>query len=368
MHIRREVYSFFFVLVAIAGLSGCSDSFLQEQPEIKYDFGTIYVPYKNEVQTLNLELPIAQQASYQVRQYPKWMNFPEMNGTFSNGLTMLPFSIISGELPNFGSNSGDLIIDIEGVGLAQIRVTVKDEDPGLSLIYIDPPALDFGTELSDLSFSIRNASEIGFAWNVTDCPDWIRLDHLMGGIAAGEQRNLYAGCIRENLDPGVYNGQITIEIMGEYGLNITRNVAVSATVVEMQNPSNVTAIEGRVMDAVYCKQTDRLFIATQQPNKLLIYGKGETASEIALNRSPRCLSLSENGTELFVGHSGLITRINTETLKITRSYELDFSVFSLVSGEDGWLYLSPDADYVNEQLISLNLSSGQLLRKRLDNG
>lgn len=96
----------------------------------------------------------------------------------------------------------------------------------------------------------------------------------------------------------------------------------------------------------------------------MVYNEKEKISETVLSKAPNCIALSENGQQLFIGHSELISCIDSATLQVSKTFDLDFSVFDLAYGENGWLYISPDADYTSEPILYLNITSGKLLRKK----
>lgn len=354
----------FLILMSCLYWYGCSDGYLKDEPVIQVFFPeAVYVSNESELQFLSLDISEAKNASYQIRQYPKWMEFQQMNGTFSDGKTTLYFNIKPEELQNYGENSGELMISVQGFGLVQVNIIVGEKnDPGQFLISIDPEKLDFKTDISEISFSMWNQSENQVTWKVVDSPEWVQLENREGTLHPGNM-HLNVTCNRINLLPGVYNGSIGIEFSGENGSKQTKKISVATEVIEYLNPADLIEIEGHVADAIYCKQTDRLFIITQNPNRLLVYSKKNGMIETALSRVPKCLTLSENGQQLFIGHSGLVTCIDNTTLQVRKSYDLDFGVFSLAYGENDWIYLSPDAEYVNEPIICLNLSSGKIIRK-----
>lgn len=354
----------FLILVSCLYLSGCSDGYLKDEPVLQGAFPeAVYVGNQSELQVLSLDLPEAGNANFQIRQYPKWMEFQQMSGTFSAGKTTLYFNIKPEELHNYGENSGDLIISIKGFGLVLIKIIVGEKnEPGQLQISIDPERLDFKTEISELSFLMWNQSDNEVTWKVVDSPEWVQLENREGTLQPG---NMYLNvtCNRANLLPGVYNSSIGIEFSGKNGLKQTKTISVATEVIEYINPADLIEIEGHVADAIYSKQTDRLFIITQNPNRLLVYNKKDGMVEITLSKVPKCLTLSENSQQLFIGHSGLVTCIDNTTLQVRKSYDLDFGVFSIAYGENDWIYLSPDAEYVNEPIICLNLSSGRIVRK-----
>ena len=210
----------FLILMSCLYWYGCSDGYLKDEPVIQGAFPEpVYVINESELQFLSLDISEAGNASYQIRQYPKWMEFQPMNGTFSSGKTTLYFHINPAELlkDDYSVNSGDLIISINGFGLVHINIIVGEKnDPGQFLISIDPERLDFKTDISEISFSMWNQSVNEVTWKVVDHPEWVQLENREGTLHTG---NMYLNvtCKRTNLLPGVYNGSIGTEFRGDNG-------------------------------------------------------------------------------------------------------------------------------------------------------
>lgn len=364
----HQIFRLFILFACISLTNGCSDSFLKEEPVLEGSFEPIYVETQNgELQMLTLDLSEAGNAPFQIRQYPNWIQFQEMNGVFSNGMTTIPFKILPEALLNSG-NSGDVIISIKGFGLVLLDVIVgKKEEPAEISIFISPEALDFQSEVNELSFTMHNQATEFVSWKMVSCPDWIQLEKTEGLLQLYESVSMKATCIRSHLAPGTHTARITLEFSQPNGTTKTRHISVSARVLEYTNPTDLIEIEGSVADAAYCEETDRLFIATRNPNRLLIYGQGEKISAIDLSKAPNCITLSEKGKQLFIGHSGLISYLDSSTQQVNQTFELDFNVFSLAYGENGRLYISPDADFLYEPIVYLNVNTGQLLRKESQN-
>lgn len=264
----KQLYIYLYIFLTLICFGGCSDYFLKEEPVIKSTFEPVYIESQNgELQTLTLDLPEAGNAQFQIRQYPKWMRFQQMNGSFSGGKTAISFHILPGEFLNYGENSGDLIISIKGYGLAHIDIIVgKKNKPDETLIYIYPDILNFQSEMNELSFTMQNQSDNSVTWKATNYPEWIQLEKTEGSLQLYENVFIKTTCIRTNLTPGTHTGQITLEFNQPDGSTKTRHISVSVHVIEYTNPAGLIEIDGIVADAVYCKESDRLFIITRNPN------------------------------------------------------------------------------------------------------
>jgi|GEM_PF-5853461 len=363
--IKYSLYS--FILTIISCMTGCSNNFLKDEPEYLGAFieSLVINPQETNIQTITITIPEAYSSSYQIRQYPKWMEFQQMSGSFSDGLTILNFRIINEELNLYGQTGGELILAIKNLGLVSLNITVKS--PEQYDIYLDKEMLDFRTDISMLELRIQNHATESVSWKVTECPDWAKLQMSNGMINAQASMYLSITCDRTNLSQGRLSGQLKIEFNWN-GIIKVKTISLTTEVVRHTNPSDLIEIEGLVADAVYSKETDRLFVATKNPDRLLVFNnEGKLISTTTLTKSPNCLSLTENEQHLYIGHSGLVSFIDSATLQVSQTYEVDFNVFDLVYGENGWLYMSPDAEYSNEHIIYLNIDNGSTFRKYSNN-
>ena len=317
------------------------------------------------IQTLTITLPEVNNSSYQIRQYPKWMEFQQMSGYFSDGLAIFNFRIINEELNLYGYKGGEIILAIKDFGLVSLNVTVIN--PEQNNIFLDRETLDFRDDIFRLEFRVQNQSTNNVSWKVIECPDWAKPELSNGMINSQSAAYMIITCDRTGLPHGLLSGQLKIEFEWWGGVRMVKTINLLAEITDNVSTSTLTEIEGIVADAVYCKETDRLFIATINPDRLLVYdNEGKLTTSITLNKSPNCLSLTENGQHLFIGHSGLVSFVDSSMHRINDTYVIDFNVYNLVYGENGWLYMSPDADNTNDPIIQLNTANGSLIRNKSD--
>ena len=362
---RYSLYS--VILIIILCMNGCSNDFLKDEPEYKGAFiePLVINPQDLSIQTLTVNIPEVNNSYFQIMQYPRWMYFQQKSGYFSDGLATINLIVIKEEFDLYGHSGGMIVFSIKDFGLVSMDVTIRN--PSIYNIFFNRDIYDFEADLSSLDFRIENQSTESVSWKITECPDWVKLDISAGRINAYATSYLNIKCDRTNQPQGHLSGLLKIEFdWGDY--SVIKTVLLATEVVHHTNPSDLIEIEGAVADAVYCKETDRLFIATKNPNRLLVYNNdGLLISNIPLNKPPNCLSLTETGRHLYIGHSGLVSVFDSSMQQVSETYEVDFNVFDLVYGENGWLYMSPDAQYANEALIYLNITNRNILRSNSNN-
>jgi hypothetical protein len=115
-------------------------------------------------------------------------------------------------------------------------------------------------------------------------------------------------------------------------------------------------------DAEYLHISGILAVCTKSPDQVLLFDMKTGASDtIPLDRTPSCISFSEDGTKAVLGYTvAEVSCINVSTAEITSGFTIDCVPSDIVPGDNGWCYITPDTDQW-ETLRNLNLSNGQLI-------
>jgi hypothetical protein len=103
-------------------------------------------------------------------------------------------------------------------------------------------------------------------------------------------------------------------------------------------------------------------ICTKSPDQLLLFNtaSGETDT-IQLDKTPNCVSFSEDGQKAVIGYSvASVSYIDIASREITAEYTIDCIPSDIVLGENGWCYITPESDQW-EMLRNLNLNTSQLI-------
>ena len=357
--------SYSFILVITLLMSGCSNSFLENEPIDKGLFSEepIEITDNNgETQTLQIHLPEAQNSYFQIRQYPKYMIFENLEGHFSKGSADIKYRIDNEFINVSGLNDeGIMVLDIKGYGLTSAHITLRN--PVYYNISSEQKILDFTTYFSKLELNLQNQAPEDVSWKIIECPKWAKVESQNGIISAGEMKYFDVTCDRKiDLLKGRILGQLKIEFEWGNNISVIKTIPLSIEII----PYSTIGIAGDVVDAIYCKETDRLFIATKNPDMLLVYHKEYylPMSNIPLSRPPNRLSLSENGRQLFIGHEGLVSFVDVSTsyINVYNTYKVEFNVFDLAYGENGLLYMSSTTYLFHENLMYMNISNGFVLK------
>jgi len=337
-----------FILLVVVGIivCSCSNDFLLEN--FRNNNGpifsdTLYLKDIRTSQNITLTIPenlINLNAAYKIRQYPGWVKINKITGNLNGNKLALTFDPSS---KYYSTNLwGEVIVEIEGCGLIQIAITnaetsgTKETDN----MTVTPTIISFGESLNSATLGITNTGNSAIQYHITSYPQWISINSqdLNGTLSYNySSKQITLTCNRlSTLSDGNYDGKIIIS----NNLLDTISVIVRMTIPKLVNASNVSAIEGNVVDAVFDKSSNKLYVVTQSPNQLIVQdGSTNTTQIITLTKTPGTIKLSENGSLIFVGQNHLLTVFDAGTLTIRKSIEVTIDVFDMMYGENNWCYL-----------------------------
>jgi WD40 repeat protein len=221
----------------------------------------------------------------------------------------------------------------------------------------EPLILSSQSQGNEITLNLPDAGNEQFYISVF--PKWLALETMNGKMDNGVLTLKYSikkpetGELADQL-----TGKLVISV-GNIGLFQTDVIYGNIGSTPDQTLQNVKLIEGKVIDAAYHKLTDKLVIATQNPNRLIvIQGNSGTSTTINLDKSPACMEISSDGKSLILGYTiAEIDLFNLENNILQRGYQIDCIPFDLVLGQNGYCYISP-SDRYDYNLRSLNLTTG----------
>lgn len=346
----------FIALISI--LTACSDDFLKKNawsPDLTLEAMAEPPMPQAGTQKLVLELPKAGNSSYSIVKYPGWMTPESFHGVTSNDVLSLTYAYDGSSFHILSNTDFTFAFEIASLGLVEVQVSFQQKL--YTKLEVQPERLDFGMESTRQKLRLINNGNQEINIRIESVPDWINPESSPEFLLwMGGSIDLSFTCDRSKAPSGTQTGYIVLKCNEE-----TLSVPVSIQVEERIN-KDLFAIEGVVNSAVFDKVAGIMYIATQGPNQIIVYNAGDESKQyIALPKAPKSIKLSENGTKLFIGHSGLISIVNTATRQITSSIEVDFNIFDLVYGENDWCYSSIDETY-STGLYGINIKTKEVKR------
>lgn len=234
-----------------------------------------------------------------------------------------------------GIASGTIVLAINDKSKPTVTINITADFGSPQLNYYSyNTTIDFGSTTTSKSIYFSNQGNGFLTWSFENLPEWLSVSKQSGTLSYYDSENITLTCDRAKLTPG--QNSAVIRLVSNDPINPTYQITISARAPGSN--TNVKAIEGNIVDACYNKNTDILYYATSQPNKLIAYNTltKSIAHEITLSKTPTCLAISEDFTKATVGHGGLISVVNLGNFEVTKTIELDFSVYDIAWAEDDW--------------------------------
>ncbi|WP_299583567.1 hypothetical protein [uncultured Sunxiuqinia sp.] len=251
----------------------------------------------------------------------------------------------------------------------------------------DPLMLSADQPVSAITLTIPDAGNQAFY--IQSQPKWLAFDQLQGSFRDGSVSLPY-----RFIDPGYQTVEgyyaapliLCIKEKAYYQLdiwygNFDTNPSVPDTTGNGGDPGNggenpgngedstivnqgkTFYFDGTVVDAVYHKPSDRLVIATKNPDQLLVYNtRDESQSVVALSKVPNCLELTQDD-QLLVGYTvAFVSAFQLDNMELLQTYTLDCIPFDLAHGDNDLCYVSPGGEN-DKSMRVLNLKTAELISK-----
>ncbi|GMW03759.1 MAG: hypothetical protein AMXMBFR84_48930 [Candidatus Hydrogenedentota bacterium] len=191
--------------------------------------GLNVTPTPLEFGTTTLSLPLTVRNNgtgsldWQATENLTWLTLSQSNGTATPTAAQITVSVDrTGQAPGpltgtitFSSTAGDVVITV--------NATVPGPVPQLN---VTPTTLEFGAELLEVTFAIRNTGTGTLNWNLAESLPWLTLS-TASGTTTTEVDSITATISRAGLPQGLTTGQISVTSDGG-DTTLTANVTVAA--------------------------------------------------------------------------------------------------------------------------------------------
>lgn len=105
--------------------------------------------------------------------------------------------------------------------------------------------------------------------------------------------------------------------------------------------SGILPFTYRVTQAEFSKSLNRIILVSEDPIALHIYNAVDnTETAVALPRVPTSLSVSPDGKFAAVGHDALVSYVDLQAAKVSKTFEVALPVANVTLGGNGWIYVS----------------------------
>lgn len=343
--------------ILLAAMS-CSNKFLDENEVELYSLSdTLSVTsYDGNVQ-LSLQAPKADDYDFTVYMLPRWLSFKSMHGSIVNGNFTLDLTVLHENVPLWQPVTyGTVLLDVEELGL--MSLTIAYTNYSNAEMQHSPSTFTFESA-SPQTLLIANSGQGLMVWEITSKPDWITVSITKDTLWPNETRAIEVGLRAEMLTTEEQQtGTISILSNARFSQTLIP-VTVRLPFIPPSDPGQVTSI---LTDADYHHGTGIMAICTKSPNQIhlvnTVTGESDT---IPLDKTPVCISFTEDGHKALIGYSvSRVAYLDIDSRQITAEYEIDCIPFDIVSGENGWCYITPVSDQW-VMLRNLNLTTGEVV-------
>jgi len=295
-------------------------------------------------------------------EYPEWL-IPMSNTVnimAQNTQNQFIISYNEQSFPFSENLAGKIIIATNDKNRPVVEVTVQ-VDLGISSFHMLDyyNTIDFGWAQTARSLVFSNREGGILLWEIEGCPEWITVSPPKGITHPVSGANLTIYCHRELLLYGENTDTIYLKTNDEN--NPLISISVTAIRSISANPDNVMDIPGNVVNAFMDKQSDILYLTTNQPDRLLTFDTNVKAivRELPLNDAPTCFRLSEDGHFALIGHDGYVTYMDTESFSVINTIEVNHRVKDIEWGADNWCCYSVTDDN-SSYLYWINLNTNEI--------
>ncbi len=159
----------------------------------------------------------------QTTEMPGWIKISSLKGSLSSQESITITVSVDRSFLDTGNYQGTIRISSNG-GSGQVTVNMSVPQ---SILLLNPLSLDFGTTLTQQTFTITNNGGGFLEWQVSSrLPSWITsIDPNKGNLSAGSSTKVNVNISRTNMENGIYKFSILISSDGGNGeIQITMEV------------------------------------------------------------------------------------------------------------------------------------------------
>ena len=238
--------------------------------------------------------------------------------------------------------------------LVEIAVSANTGTP--SLLFLNEQ-LDFGSSETTKTTGIYNQGNGLLIWSFEGLPEWLSVSTANGVVMPYSSTNdVSFTCNRSNLQPGLNSATFYLKSNDPNKSSVAIKVSVRVPGIS----ANIKGIEGNIVDATFDKSTNTMYYVTGQPNKLVAYDvtAKTVLHEVNLSKAPTCLAMDEDFKQALVGHGGSISTINLTSFSVSKTYELNSTVYDVEWAKDSW-FCYTIADSYSSNLLWINSKTGE---------
>jgi hypothetical protein len=198
---------------------------------------------------------------------------------------------------------------------------------------------------------LRNTGNTQLAWSTSSQKQYLNIVPAQGIVNQGDSVLLKITADRTLLQ----NGKNTAIVNFNNDVNFKDSLLV--TVDHFAETKYM--LNCNVVDAEFCRKTNKIYMVTASPRNALIILDPETKTKqtVSLNKVPSCVSVNANGTKVLVGHNGMVSYIDIASSTIEKECTISCNALDVVLTSGGWGYVFPTSDQWSA-IHGVNLTTG----------
>jgi hypothetical protein len=185
---------------------------------------------------------------------------------------------------------------------------------------------------------LRNTGNSPLTWSASSQKQYFDIVPAQGLVNQGDSVLLKISTNRTSIP----NGKNTAVINFNNDANFKDSLLVTIDhFVETKYMLNCN-----VVDAEFCRKTNKIYMVTASPTNALIILDPETKTKqtVRLNKTPSCVSVNANGTKALVGHNGMVSYIDIASSTLEKECSISCDALDVVLTSGGWGYVFPIRD------------------------
>ncbi|OQX83402.1 hypothetical protein B6D60_10535, partial [candidate division KSB1 bacterium 4484_87] len=211
-------YSGTITITSNGGTATISVSASKEVPDLSVSVNALDFGSSETSKSFNVSNIGNGTLNWQVASDRSWISVSPNSGSTTTQTDQVTVTVDRSNLGP-GTFTGTITVTSNG-GTETIAVSASKEVPDLS---VTPTSLDFGSNETIKTFSLKNDGSGTLSWTITDNKDWISVTPTQGSTT-DETEAISVTVDRSNLAAGSYTGQVTITSNGG-----TETVAITAS-------------------------------------------------------------------------------------------------------------------------------------------
>jgi len=203
------------------------------------------------------------------------------------------------------------------------------------------------------TFQVKNIGFTSSSWSLTSEADFLSADISDGFLSEGESIEISLELDRTSLLTRNYLVELSIE--DDKGKAFIIPVQISNFKEEKW------LISGRIIDAEYDKFNDKIIAISDFPNEIRKFDPVTNSIEsLSLNKTPKCISISQDGQFAAIGHSTGFYYVNLSSMTLIDNYTGIGNTFDIVLGPNNWGYIFAKMSWGLSRVQCVNLENGEV--------